>query len=51
MLAGCGFRHVRVISFDQIALAMTGTYDRDRMFRFQNICIASRAPLRLPIGS
>jgi methyltransferase (TIGR00027 family) len=51
LLADCGFRHVRVINFDQIALSMTGTYDRDRMFRFQNICIASRAPLRLPIGA
>ncbi|HTE50481.1 MAG TPA: SAM-dependent methyltransferase [Kofleriaceae bacterium] len=51
LLHECGFRHVRAISFDQIALSLTGTYDRDRMFRFQGICVASRAPLRFPVGA
>jgi methyltransferase (TIGR00027 family) len=45
MLAECGFRHVRTVSFDQLALSYTGTYDRERMFRFQGMCAASRAPL------
>jgi methyltransferase (TIGR00027 family) len=45
MLAECGFRHVRTVSFDQLALSYTGTYDRERMFRFQGMCAASRAPM------
>lgn len=51
LLESCGFRHVRTISFDQIALSLTGTYDRERMFRFQGICVASRAPLSFPAGA
>jgi len=51
LLADCGFRHVRVVNFDQIALSLTGTYDRAREFRFQSICIASGAPLSLPLGA
>jgi methyltransferase (TIGR00027 family) len=50
LLEACGFRHVRTISFDQIALSLTGTYDRERQFRFQGICVASRAPLTFPPG-
>jgi len=41
LLSGCGFRHVRVINFDQAALSLTGTYDRDRMFRFQSFAATS----------
>ena len=47
----CGFRHVRSTSFDQIALSLTGTYERARLFRFQGICVASRAPLSFPLGA
>lgn len=36
-----GFRFVRVHSFDEIALAMTGTYEREREFRFQFMAQAS----------
>jgi len=38
-----GFRHVRTFSFDEICLEHTGTYDRDRSFRFQSFVLASRA--------
>jgi len=36
-----GFRHVRCVSFDEICLSFTGTYDRARMFRFQHVATAS----------
>jgi len=39
-----GFRHVRCVSFDEACLSLTGTYERDRMFRFQHLAIASRTP-------
>jgi methyltransferase (TIGR00027 family) len=42
MMFGAGFRHVRTVSFDEIALSMTGTYERARKFRFQGLVIASR---------
>jgi methyltransferase (TIGR00027 family) len=37
-----GFCHVRAISFNEICLSLTGTYDRARMFRFQHVALASR---------
>jgi methyltransferase (TIGR00027 family) len=37
-----GFRHVRVTSFDEVCLSLTGTYERARKFRFQHLCMASR---------
>lgn len=43
LLSDCGFRHVLTLTFDQIALALTGTYERAREFRFQSMCAASRA--------
>lgn len=43
MLVDEGFRHVRSISFDEITLDYTGTYDRARMFRFQHLALASVA--------
>ncbi len=43
LLSECGFRHVLTLTFDQIALALTGTYERAREFRFQSMCAASRA--------
>jgi methyltransferase (TIGR00027 family) len=42
-----GFRHVRVIDFNEIALSLTGTYDRARTFRFQHIALASRTVLSI----
>ncbi len=45
LLAECGFRHVRATSFDEACLTLTGTYDRAREFRFQQLCLASRARL------
>jgi methyltransferase (TIGR00027 family) len=51
LLHECGYRHVRTVTFDQIALGLTGTYDRARMFRFQGICAASKSPLRFPTGA
>jgi methyltransferase (TIGR00027 family) len=38
-----GFRRVRMLTFDEACLELTGTYDRARAFRFQGIVIASRA--------
>lgn len=42
LLAACGFRWVRVTDFDELALELVGDYDRDRLFRFQSIALASR---------
>jgi methyltransferase (TIGR00027 family) len=41
LLAAAGFRHVRTMTFDAICLALTGTYERAREFRFQSIAAAS----------
>jgi len=38
-----GFRRVRMLTFDEICLDLTGTYDRDRAFRFQGMVLATRA--------
>lgn len=35
-----GFRYVRTESFDEACLALTGTYERSRKFRFQSIAEA-----------
>jgi methyltransferase (TIGR00027 family) len=43
MLHEEGFRRVRMLTFDEIGLDLTGTYDRGRMFRFQGMVLASRA--------
>ena len=37
LLAECGFRWVRVLDFNELALEMLGDYQRDRQFRFQRI--------------
>jgi methyltransferase (TIGR00027 family) len=37
-----GFRQLRTVSFDEIALSFTGTYERARKFRFQGIVVGSR---------
>lgn len=39
-----GFRWVDTVSFDEACLAMTGTYERERQFRFQVFGLASRTP-------
>jgi methyltransferase (TIGR00027 family) len=46
MLYECGFRHVETVTFNDIALSLTGTYDRVRQFRFQHIAVACRTPPR-----
>jgi methyltransferase (TIGR00027 family) len=43
-----GFRRVRSLNFDEACLEHTGTYDRDRKFRFQGLAVASRAARQLP---
>lgn len=48
ILFEAGYRHVRVSSFDEACLHLTGTYERSRMFRFQHLALASRAPLVEP---
>ena len=44
-----GFRRVRVTSFDEACLDLTGTYQRERKFRFQGLVVASRAATQLPV--
>ena len=39
-----GFRHVRSVSFDEACLSLTGTYRRERQFRFQRLVLASVTP-------
>ncbi len=48
LLYDAGFRHVRSRTFDQIALTYTGTYDRGRKMRFQQLAVASVAAPRRP---
>jgi methyltransferase (TIGR00027 family) len=43
LLAGCGFRWVRVHDFNELALELLGDYVRERQFRFQYLALASRA--------
>jgi methyltransferase (TIGR00027 family) len=44
MLYEEGFRHVRSVSFDEACLSLTGTYRRERQFRFQRMVLASVTP-------
>ncbi len=45
LLASCGFRWVRSLDFNELALELLGDYQRERMFRFQHIALAAvRAP-------
>ena len=41
LMAECGYRLLRTVSFDELALEYTGTYARERFFRFQAIALAS----------
>jgi O-methyltransferase involved in polyketide biosynthesis len=43
LMAECGFRFLRTVSFDELALQYTGTYARERYFRFQAIALAGRS--------
>ena len=43
LLADCGFGWVRTVTFDELALEVGAGYQRDRMFRFQRIALASAA--------
>jgi methyltransferase (TIGR00027 family) len=42
-----GFRRVRTLTFDEACLDVTGTYERERAFRFQGIAMATRAAREL----
>jgi methyltransferase (TIGR00027 family) len=44
LLYECGFRWVRSLDFNELALEMLGDYKRERMFRFQHIALASGRP-------
>jgi methyltransferase (TIGR00027 family) len=41
LLYDCGFRWVRVLDFNELALEMLGDYQREREFRFQRIALTS----------
>lgn len=41
LMADSGYRLLRTVSFDELALQYTGTYARERFFRFQSIALAS----------
>ena len=41
LLSACGFRWVRSLDFNELALEMLGDYVRDRQFRFQHVALAS----------
>ena len=43
-----GFRRIRTTNFDEACLDLTGTYDRERKFRFQGLALGSRAAPELP---
>jgi methyltransferase (TIGR00027 family) len=47
LLHDVGFRRVRTASFDELCLNFTGTYERARKFRFQQLAIASVGASRL----
>ena len=47
LLYDCGFRWVRSLDFNELALEMLGDYQRDRMFRFQHLALAA---VRTPVA-
>ncbi|HSD90006.1 MAG TPA: SAM-dependent methyltransferase [Kofleriaceae bacterium] len=47
LLAECGFRWVRSLDFNELALEMIGDYKRERMFRFQHLALAA---VRTPVA-
>lgn len=44
LLVECGFKWVRALDFNELALELIGDYQRDRMFRFQHIALAAAQP-------
>jgi len=44
LLYECGFRWVRSLDFNELALEFLGDYVRERMFRFQHIALCSVRP-------
>lgn len=46
LLGDCGYRWIRQLSFDELALEYLGDYARDREFRFQHMALASVTPPR-----
>jgi len=47
MLYDCGFRWVRSLDFNELALEMLGDYKRERQFRFQHLALAA---VRTPVA-
>lgn len=47
LLYECGFRWVRSLDFNELALELLGDYQRDRQFRFQHIALAA---VRTPVA-
>ncbi|MDB4961457.1 MAG: O-Methyltransferase involved in polyketide biosynthesis [Myxococcales bacterium] len=47
LLYDCGFRWVRSLDFNELALELLGDYQRDRQFRFQHIALAA---VRTPVA-
>jgi methyltransferase (TIGR00027 family) len=41
LLYECGFRWVRALDFNELALEMIGDYKRERVFRFQHLALAA----------
>jgi methyltransferase (TIGR00027 family) len=41
LMSESGYRFLRTVSFDELALEYTGTYARERFFRFQSIALSS----------
>ena len=41
LLADCGYRWVRSLDFNELALELLGDYVRERLFRFQHIALAA----------
>ena len=48
LLYECGFRWVRSLDFNELALEMIGDYKREWMFRFQHIALAA---VRTPVAN
>lgn len=47
LLYACGFRWVRSLDFNELALELLGDYQRERQFRFQHIALAA---VRTPVA-
>ncbi len=47
LLYDCGFRWVRSLDFNELALELLGDYKRERQFRFQHIALAA---VRTPVA-